>query len=171
MTVKMDTKGLDGLLKLLKTSKEKARVGIMGSGAAEMHMNADGSSSGATNVTIGAAHEFGIDIIQSRGDKTVTISLPERSFLRIPLQDLWYSRIKAAGGFGKSVLTEIIKTKSFTPWLTKAGLVGVEIVQGAFDSGGYGKWKVSNMRYKKNHQTLVETQQLRNSVISEVVAK
>ena len=171
MTVKMNTKGLDGLLKLLKTSKEKARVGIMGSGAAEMHMNADGSSSGATNAKIGAAHEFGVDIIQQRGDKAITISLPERSFLRIPLQDLWYSRLKSSGAFGKNVLDEIIKTKSFTPWLVKAGIVGVSIVQGAFDSGGYGKWKPSNMKRKKNKQTLVETQQLRNSVISEVVTK
>ena len=48
------------------------------------------------------------------------------------------------------------------------GAVGESIVQDAFSTGGFGKWKPSRMENKQTKQTLVETQQLRNSITSDV---
>ncbi len=50
----------------------------------------------------------------------------------------------------------------------KVAVVAEGIVAEAFDTGGFGQWPPSDMTHKKVHQTLVETQQLRNSITSEV---
>ncbi len=52
--------------------------------------------------------------------------------------------------------------------MKRIAIVALDVVLGAFATGGYGKWKPSNMEHKKVHMTLVETQQLRNSVTEEV---
>jgi phage gpG-like protein len=69
----------------------------------------------------------------------------------------------------KDVLNDVLKSGTFTPWLKKVAVLAEGIVADAFASGGFGKWPPSDMTHKKNHQTLVETQQLRNSITSEVV--
>lgn len=148
----LETKGLDKLVKALKRDPPQARVGILGSKAAR---SATGKVS-ASNATIGAVHEFG------------AIKIPQRSFLRMPLSEHLGPRIEKSGAADKDVLAEVIASGTMVPWLQKIAILAESIVHEAFDTGGFGKWKPSDMKNKKNQQTLVETQQLRNSITWDV---
>lgn len=155
---KIKTPGLDKIIKALGVKAPKARVGILGDdsirGAGEG--NTQKKQSGPTNAEIGAAHEYG------------TSELPQRSFLRVPISEHLAKRLEQAGLTDKDTLKQVIAQGSLLPWLKKVAIEAEGIVAEAFDTGGFGKWKPSNMDNKKNHQTLVETQQLRNSITSEV---
>lgn len=148
----INVKGLDQLLKALKGRPPVARVGILG--ADPRTANSHGKA--PSNAEIGAAHEFG------------TTVLPQRSFLRVPLSDQLQKAMENSGALDKNAMAQVIKQGTVLPWITKIAKLAEGIVSDAFDSGGFGKWKPSDMTYKKNHQTLVETQQLRNSITSEV---
>lgn len=160
MTVSMNTRGLDTFLRLLKESRMSVKVGILGGNASAAHPNADGTPSGLTVAEIGAIHEFG---------KLSDPSFPVRSFLRMPLNEKFYSALKSAGGFRKDVTSDVLKTGNFGPWLHKCGALAVGVIQEAFNTGGFGQWKPSQMHRKKNHATLIETGQLRNSITYEVI--
>ncbi len=141
--------GLEKLLKALKGKPPVARIGILGKSA-----RSDGK---ANNAVIGAAHEFG------------TSRLPQRSFLRIPISDNLSKALESSGAFDKDALKDVLKLGTLTPWVKKMAIVAEGIVAEAFATGGFGKWTPSDMRNKKNHQTLVETNQLRESITSEVI--
>lgn len=150
--VEINTKGLDKLLKALKAKPPVARIGILGdSGARE--------GGGKTNAEIGAVHEFG------------TSRHPVRSFLRLPLTTLLDKELAKAGAFDKDVLAQVVAQGTVVPWLKKVAVVGEGIVLGAFDTGGYGTWIPSygGEGNPRTGLTLVDTQQLRNSITSEVV--
>lgn len=140
-------KKLDDFIKSLK-NVPVARVGILG----DKNSRRDDNS----NASIGIKHEFGQD------------GMPIRSFLRIPLIDNMQKYLEGTKAFEKSTLNEVLASKTLLPWVKKLGILAEAIIADAFATGGFGKWKPSNMRFKKNHQTLVETQQLRNSITSEV---
>lgn len=174
-----NTKSLDGLIKALKGNMSKARVGILGSGqtarnkeleGARGHANETGRSVNAarkapksnyevaTNAAIGAVHEFG-------GPK-----MPQRSFLRVPISQNLQKYLENSGAFGKDELARVIKEASLLPWLKRIATVAETIVHDAFDTGGFGKWaKWKTKGYENNTgQILVDTQQLRNSITSDV---
>jgi phage gpG-like protein len=144
------TVGLDKLIRLFGQSMPTVRVGILGNKSARE------GKAGVTNAEVGAFHEFG------------TSKLPQRSFLRMPLALKLDKQMKQSGAFDKDVLQDAIHTASFVPYMKKIAVLCESIVLGAFETGGYGQWRPSNMNRKKNWQTLVETQQLRNSITSEV---
>ncbi len=141
--------GLDKFIAALSGDGPKILVGILGGKDVR-------KGEGSSNATIGAKHEFGLD------------GLPMRSFLRMPLSTELSNHLKTSGALDQDVLLQVMHTGKITPWLEKIAIVAETTVQDAFDTGGYGKWKPSNMTYKKVRQTLVETQQLRNSITSEV---
>lgn len=158
MSVTLKTPGLDKIIKALGGKPPKARVGILGDKAVR-GANEQGevkSESGSTNAEIGAAHEYG------------TSKLPQRSFLRIPISENLQKYLQKAGLTDKDTLKQVIATGSVVPWLKQVAVTAETIVIDAFDSAGFGKWKPSDMTKKTNHQTLVETQQLRNSITSDV---
>jgi hypothetical protein len=131
----------------------KVRIGVLGA--------KDGrNDSQSTNAKVGAKHEFGLD------------GMPIRSFLRQPITEQMQKFLDQSGYFSgdaaKETMRTAIRDKSLDVILAKIGIVGEAIVQEGFASGGFGKWKPSNFSKKKVHQTLVETQQLRNSIGSEV---
>lgn len=145
-----DDRGLTQLLKAFKTSNlPEGKLGILGDGNAR-------SGGESTNAEIGAKHELGLE------------GLPMRSFLRVPIIDLLESRLKESGAFKEQAMKRVLKEGSLKPWMEKVMIISESIVSDGFSSGGFGKWKPSNMTNKTNHQTLVETQQLRNSITSEV---
>lgn len=146
------TPGLDKLLKALKAKPPTIRVGILGQKASRENT---GNEEGLNNAEVGAFAEFG------NGDMA-------RSFLRVPISDNLEKYMEKAGALDKDALKEVIRTGDLVGWAKKVAVIAETIVLDAFDSGGFGKWKPSNMKNKKNHQTLVETQQLRNSITSEV---
>jgi phage gpG-like protein len=150
-TVELDTKNLDKLTKALKREAAKIRVGILNSGAARSD-----KKTVANNAAIGAFHEFG------------TSRLPVRSFLRVPITDHLAKRLESSGALDKNVLKQVIAEQTIIPWLRKVAVLAEQIVADAFASGGFGKWRPSNMTGKHNQQTLVETGQLRNSITSEI---
>lgn len=147
--VKLSTDGLDKLIKSLKKPPQ-IRVGILGPSART------GMKKEPSNATVGAWHEFGTD------------KLPVRSFLRMPISLLLDKELQSAGAFDKEAVAQIAKEGSFTPFCKKVAVICEGIVADAFDTGGFGIWPPSDMKNKHNHQTLVETQQLRNSITSEV---
>lgn len=151
--IEFDNRNLQKLKKLLSEAPPKAAVGVLGDKTQRLKI---GSGERKTNAEIGAKHEFGLD------------GMPVRSFLRMPLTMYFKKYIKDSGIFGEMAMQQAIKQMSWIPVVTELGLVGETCVAGAFDTGGFGQWKESNMKFKKNHQTLVETQQLRNSISSEV---
>jgi phage gpG-like protein len=147
----IEIKGLQQLCKALKARPPVARLGILG----DKNKRKKGIPG---NAEIGAAHEFGSE---KRG-------LPQRSFLRVPLIDKLQGEMEKTGALEDLVIKEVIRSGSMVSWLKKIAVLGEKIVQDAFATGGFGKWKPSDMTRKKNHQTLVETQQLRDSIVSEV---
>jgi hypothetical protein len=151
--ITLNVQGLEKLLKALKQKPPTARVGILGQSPARV--TEDGQPA-MSNAQIGAFHEFG------------TSTHPVRSFLRLPISALLNKELAASGLLKKEQMAEVLKTGTVIPWLKKVVLVAEKIVLGAFDTGGYGTWIPSNMARKKNFQTLIETQQLRNSITSEV---
>lgn len=148
--------GLNDLLRALGVAEiPQAKVGVLG--------GKDARAGGNSNASIGMKHEFG-EVVEFGGK---TFKLPVRSFLRIPIIENMQKYLENAG-LNDSVVKDAIKSKSMIDFVKKIGLVGEQIVSDAFSSSGFGRWKPSNMAFKKNHQTLVETQQLRNSITSEV---
>lgn len=140
--------GLDGLVKTLKNSKSFSKVGILG----------NESRSEGSNAFIGLQHEFG------------TSKMEMRSFLRMPISEKMKKNLKAAGGLDKEVVKKIISNKDLMDFWVKVGVVAEEVVQEAFDTGGFGKWAATQSE-NNTGQTLVDTQQLRNSITSEAKEK
>lgn len=151
-TFEFENHGFNELLKAFKKAKNKppsGKVGILGT-------KTNRQDTENTNASIGAKHELG------------EAGMPVRSFLRVPITENLQKYLESAGAFTQDALAKVIKDKSLTPWVTSIVLTAETIVHDAFDTGGFGKWKPSIMKNKEVKQTLVETQQLRNSITSEV---
>ncbi len=169
---KLNTKNLDGLLKAMKQNMHRARVGILGGKTVRNQLpkqatwksvdatsgkKPKGKFEGGTNASIGALHEFG-------GAK-----MPQRSFLRVPIAEHLQKELESSGAFDKDTLIQVVKDGWFVPWLEKIAIIAEKIVGEAFDTGGFGKWPKWSQGYTNNTgQILVDTQQLRNSITSEV---
>ncbi len=155
-TATLNVKGLDQLVKALKAKPPTCRVGILGSKASRSP--SPGEKSTPTNAEVGAAHEFG------------TSTIPQRSFLRVPIAEGLQKEMESSGLLDKDALNDVIKSGSVTPWLKKVAISAEACVSDAFDSGGNGKWPPwKNSNYTNNSgQLLVDTKQLRESVTSEV---
>jgi hypothetical protein len=153
--VESNFKGLENMIKALGDKAPIIRVGILGANGRSQA----GKKGAPSNALIGAWHEFG------------TVKMAARSFLRMPLIDRLDKDLEKAGAFDEDVLKEVVKNKSTLPWARKVATMAEGIIAEAFATGGFGKWaplKPSTLARKKNLQILVETQQLRNSITSEV---
>ncbi|AFC22572.1 hypothetical protein phi1422_0052 [Bdellovibrio phage phi1422] len=109
-----------------------------------------------SNATIGLKHEMGIGVAK-------------RSWLRMPLILKYDEYLRQAGFNEDKVIEQIIEGASFKEMVAKMGIIGVTVIQDAFSTGGFGKWKPHAKGYTNNTgMILVDTQQLRNSIISQV---
>jgi len=152
---KVTDKILKSLIRLFSKPMPFAKVGIIGKASAR-------SDTKKTNAQIGAIHEFG----------SPQNNIPQRSFLRVPLEE---NVQKAIDNFKKQKILNI------TELVDKLGAAGQSIVQEAFTNGGYGKWEPTKKYIKrvlvegKDKKTagdiLVDTGQLRDSISYEVVEK
>lgn len=170
--IEMNLKGLDQLLKAIKERPPVGKVGILGGsntrseGKKTLTFNEiqkitkpRGKGEAPTNASIGAVHEFG----------DPSRNIPQRSFLRIPISDLWTKRLVQANAFDEDVLKTVLKTGSFLTWMQKATVIAESIVVEAFTNNGYGEWKAHSAGYTNNTgMILVDTTQLKNSISSEV---
>jgi hypothetical protein len=146
--IKLDLKILKEIEKELNTN-EYVKIGILGSKNSRNDAN--------TNAGIGIVHEFG----------SASKNIPERSFLRMPLKEKLPNMLS---DIGKSVILGIVR-KNANLFLKKMGVLGEQIIQEAFDTGGFGKWqKLDDKTIKRKgfDKTLIDTTQLRKSVTSEV---
>lgn len=150
----INVKGLAQLAKALKKEPAKLRIGILSG-----HAGRVSKTGGLNNAEIGALYEFNDGNNPNR---------PGGSFLRVPLADKLGKALEAADALTERTTAAVIESGTIVPWLKKVGVVAEAIVQGAFATGGYGKWKPSDMTRKTNSLTLVETTQLRDSITSEV---
>lgn len=144
----INTEPLDSILKALIDNKYIVKVGVLS--------GKNSRKDALSNATIGAVHEFG------------NSKLPQRSFLRMPLQMFLPKELEKVGILNDKDVNDIIKTEGLRVFTEKLGILAVATVLKAFDSGGFGLWKPSNMEYKKVKQTLVETHQLRDSITYDV---
>ena len=155
-TIIVDMRGLEQAIKMFK-NVPSVKVGVLA--------NKDNRIiTDTTNAIIGAKHEFGSPGNPSKGIKPT----PQRSFLRTPISDNLENYLEESGGNNPEIFQLVMRLGSLKPIIEKLGALCVQIVDDAFDSGGFGKWKPSNMAFKKVHMTLVETQQLKNSIGFEV---
>ncbi len=167
-----NTKNLDQMIKALKNNMSRAKVGILGSKTVRNGVEVKGGKSvnaahkppkggfdATTNASLGAIHEFGIPG-----------KMPKRSFLRMPISEKLDAELNKAGAFSKDELVNVLKEASFIPWLKRIAVLGEKVVSDAFDTGGFGKWpRWKSKGYENNTgMLLVDTQQLRNSITSEV---
>lgn len=157
----LNIQGLDQLVKALTAKPVVARVGILGSSNhfAQLKQGQSQPAHAVTNAEIGAVHEFG------------TSKIPQRSFLRIPISDNLNREMDRSNLFDQDVLKDVIESGSVVPWVKNVAIAAEGCVLDAFNTGGNGKWPAwKNPNYENNTgQLLVDTQQLRNSITSEVI--
>lgn len=152
---RLNIKPMNDLMKALKVDVI-GRIGVLGDkNARTPSQGSKNSGDVPTNADIGFKHEYGIGVTK-------------RSWLRVPLAENLDKFLEANGGFNEDVMKRVIANKNIKPWMKLVMATAEEVVLTGFDTGGFGKWRPSNMAYKKNHQTLVETGQLRDAVSTEI---
>lgn len=111
---------------------------------------------GTSLMQVGAAHEFGYG------------SFPLRSWLKVPLQ----LRLTEINQAIKTQLEQVLLGRqSVSNGLGIVGIVGENIVKGAFTTKGYGTWpdiSETTKRIKGSSQVLIDSSILRNSIESKV---
>lgn len=158
---------LEGLKRGLGKAFE-THVGILGN---KTNRSAVGKEKNAelTNAELGAIHEFGV-----RNEKT---RMPQRSFLAMPLRrnakELFEKRQKLQQYLNKAIENGTPPEEAWRKAHEELGIVGEQIVQGAFEQSGPGwaKLKPATIARKKSDKILIDSAQLRRSVTSRVVMK
>lgn len=148
---KLDVSEISGRLGADKV----ARVGVLAA------TNQREDDQGVTNAEIGLVHEFG----------SKTQGIPERSFLKLPLEMKRKELMKVLDSGAAKAAFEANDTEKIFELL---GLKAEEIIQGAFESGGYGMWPaLSQITVKKKGSSaiLIDEGELRRAIISDVVNK
>ena len=111
-----------------------------------------------TNVEIGIKHEFG----------SFSEKIPRRSFLKEPLV---LKRKELLKKIEKNIKANFDKVGGAERSAAILGVYAEAIVQEGFATGGYGRWKPlspKTVAIKGNSQILIDTSQLRKSIISKV---
>lgn len=153
-----------------------AKVGVLASTAARDNSHLTDNSTGKemTNADVGFENEFG-SATAYRQTSAVTgktlqgTGVPERSFLRVPLLEHLTDREDM---IGKGVMSSVTGEDTPAGAAEVLGLAGVQTVQEAFGTGGYGVWPSNGpatLAWKGHDRPLIDTGQLENSITSEVV--
>jgi hypothetical protein len=162
-----------------KNGKARVHLGILG-GSADRNLPApkvhfedfwDKTESGKAakqttigapnNAEIGAAHEFGI----------VDKNLPARSWLRMPIITELPSALSVTN---KDLWHRVIITKGILGALALLGAYAFDVIQLAFDTGGFGHWAALSKRTiarKGSAAILIDTAQMRQAITAEVFDK
>lgn len=118
---------------------------------------------GITLAGIGAVQEFGTDKA-GRGNNT---KIPERSFLRMPLETGQREIEKAL----EPKIEKLLADGDIEGIFKLIGITGEARIQDAFESGGFGTWealKESTIERKGSDAILIDTGALRQSITSKV---
>ena len=184
---RINIKALDEWMKALDR-KISIKVGIIGSEASQQ---AEGTE--LTNAELGAIHEFGCTItvtekmrnyLHSQGlhlkKGTMTVVIPTRSFLRIPLmspEGQKELRRVIADSIGGEIKATDLSNKTANKILDDtvhllAETAYLRVLQ-AFETGGFGKWApitefTAQRRYNASNPPLTDTGDLRRSISYEI---
>lgn len=165
-----DRRKLDWIIKNLK-KVPFARVGILGNKTNRKKVWYEGKirtikslqkkgvdvKEQPTNAMIGMVHEFG----------SVSKKIPQRSFLQMPIREYLSGFLKGTPELKKEFL-DIIDSRGLRRFMKRIGVVGEEVVQAAFESGGFGNWPAPKHR---DGMPLIDTGELRKAITSDVVDK
>ena len=119
---------------LEKYRNAHVRVGILAAGGKIGREDEDWNKEGINNPTLGLVHEYG----------SASNNIPPRSFLRVPLMTELPKRMQQ---IGRKVWESIINSKGMFVALKELGVTGENVVQGAFNSAGYGRWQAWSESY------------------------
>jgi hypothetical protein len=145
--VKGDFKNLNKLAKEL-SKKYYVDVGIIGAGSYE---------DGATIAGIGAVHEFG----------SYTLGIPERSFIRMPIEKQTSQIEKDT----KSESKDLLGKGDIKGVFQILGIACENAIQEAFETGGFGTWPdITDVTKQKKGSSaiLIDDGTLRKSITSKV---
>ena len=171
--IRFDIGELKALARGIKASRNmRARVGIFAAKATRAE-----EADGINNATLGAIHEFG-SRTRAVGPKIFGHAgivkagpIPARSWLRMPITLYLRPYVEGKGrAFWKSSLS----TKGMATTLKKLGQAAEEIIQQAFETGGFGHWKKlarATIRRKGSEAILIDKAVFRKSIASKVVTK
>ena len=131
-------------------------IGILG----ENNQSIEG---GYTLAGIGAVHEFGTD----RAGRGNSVTIPERSFLRMPLETGQQDIENAVKGH----LQKYIADGDIKGIFKLIGIAGEARIQEAFETAGFGTWDPnaeSTIRQKGSDSPLIDQGDLRAAITSKV---
>ena len=173
MTLKINVDRLLLIQKAMGVSL-RAQVGVLGTSphnrsvikprmATERNAKGIGRPSKAlgankTNAEIGAEHEFG----------SISRHLPKRSFLWMPLSFYLFEFVQKKA----TVFNRLIKEGDVLGCYKILGIVGENVVQEGFKTGGFFNWQPLSpvtIAKKGSDKILIDTAQLRKSITSRVV--
>lgn len=129
------------------------RVGVLGKKATRQ----ESGDAALNNPSIGLIHE--------KGSKSAGI--PRRSFIEMPLE-LKMPRVLKE--LAPQVIEGLTEDNVYDAY-RNLGIMGENVIQGAFATRGYGKWAPNapaTIRRKKSSAPLIDTAQLRKSITSDV---
>lgn len=149
--VKLDLSGLEELKKKLPKNMY-AKVGIL---------SADNAREGKFgNAELGLIQEVG----------SFSRNIPARSWLMMPLTERKKDIVKF---LQSKKAKDLVENADFETLLTLIGFKAEEIIDEAFTSSGFGKWKPNSpvtIKRKGSSRPLIDTSELRRAVSSEVVS-
>ena len=165
-TLRYSFQGLKQLQrKLEELDKRHVKVGLLSSTAQRVPTKSDRI---AHNPSLGAIHEFGLTFSMPGTGQVITI--PQRSFIRMPLTQHLGDTVNQ----NDTNWIELLMGRGPYRVLERLGTLGRNTIQTAFDTKGWGQWpdlsKFTIWKKKRNKtRVLIETQQLRQAITSQVV--
>lgn len=150
----------------------RRQLSELGAGRAQVGLFGDTAGRSAdpgritSNPQLGAIHEFGLTYTVVK-NKT-TIQIPERSWLRMPLQQHLGQLIQSRG----TDWLWLLRNRGARRVLAFLGVVAEDVIQEGFNTGGWGAWAPlaeSTIERKGSARILIESAQMRKAVASRVV--
>ena len=157
--VKAEFKKLLNCIKVLKEGMPSVKVGILGN-------TNQRTKDTQTNAEIGFTNEFGKMDGYPR--------IPERSFIRMPLNTYFQPKLETKKSLTGKELEKAMGEGKTVEFATKVGLVAEEVIQEAFATQGFGTWPANadmTVQLKGSDSPLIDTGQLRRSITSKVIKK
>lgn len=149
------TTGFDEFQKNIKNSgKKHLKLGVFTEKAARI----GSESSSVNNPTLAAIQELG----------SISRRIPARSFLKMPIIQ---KKNDLSMALFKILQSNLIKENGIAMGLKRFGLECENVIQEAFETRGYGKWKPnipSTIKQKGSDSPLIDTGALRKSIKSKL---
>lgn len=167
---------------LAKAKGARVHIGVLGDNNSRAEPG-DNAEEKLGNADIGLIHEFGVmggfvrhktrnaERTQNRkwNQFRDQVTIPERSFLRMPVLQELPTAIYASG---KETWRKAILEKGVIYALKRLGILGEAVVQDAFATGGFGRWaplKPYTIKKKKSNAILIHLALMSQAITSRVI--